>query len=58
METEDHFLMRCNFFDRLKLKHYIPPVNDSKTFMNNIDYNHLGRYLAEAFDIRKKYMEE
>ena len=41
METEDHFLMRCTFFDRLKLKHYIPLVNDSKTFMNNIDYNHL-----------------
>ena len=58
VETEDHFLMRCTFFDRLKRKHYIPLVNDSKTFMNNIDYNHLGRYLTEAFDIRKKYIDE
>ena len=57
VETEDHFLKNCAFFDRLKLKHDLPHTTDSKAFINNTEYDKLGHYLTEAFVVRMKQIE-
>ena len=57
IETEDHFLTRCPFFDRLKLKYELAHTEEIKDFVCNTDHNQLGQYLTEAFDIRKKRIE-
>ena len=57
VETEDHFLTKCAFFDRLKLKHDLPHTTDSKDFVNNTEYDKLGRFLTEAFAVRMKHIE-
>lgn len=57
METEHHFLIRCPFFDRLKIKHGLPHTEQIKNFVNNTEHNKLGQYLTEAFDMRKKQIE-
>ena len=57
METEHHFLIRCPFFDRLKIKHGLPHTEQIKNFVTNTEHNKLGQYLTEAFDMRKKQIE-
>ena len=58
VETEDHFLTKCTFFDNLRLKHNLPYTNNSEHLINNTEHNQLGRYLVEAFAVRKKFIED
>ena len=53
IETEEHFLTRCNFFDNLKLKHGLRQYGNSQNFLSETDNNKLGEYLVEAFEKRK-----
>ena len=57
VETEEHFLTKCTFFDRYKSKYNLQNIGDAIAFINNPEHNQLGRYLFEAFEERKKYME-
>lgn len=57
METEHHFLTRCPFFDRLKVKHDLAHTEEIKDLVNNTEHNKLGQYLTEAFDMRLKQIE-
>ena len=56
VENEEHFLTKCTFFDRYKPKYDLQNIDDATAFVNNTEYNKLGRYLFEALGERKKYM--
>ena len=57
VETEEHFLTKCTFFDRYKPKHDLQHIRDANAFINNTDHTQLGRYLAAALAERNKYMD-
>ena len=57
VETEEHFLIKCTFFDRYKPKYDFLHIRDANAFINNTDHTHLGQYLIEALADRKKYMD-
>ena len=52
IETETHFLLDCNKYDILKLKHNVVYLSTIQQFMNYMDQNKLGAYLIEAFSFR------
>ena len=52
VENEEHF----TFFDRYKPTYDLQNIEDTTAFVNNTEYNKLGRYLFEALAERKKYM--
>ena len=54
IENEEHFLVRCPFYDQLKGKHYLTEFTEVDEFMEGLDPQKLAKYLIEAFGIRKK----
>ena len=54
IETEDHFLTKCTFYNKIKTKYDIGPTNDSLIFINDTKSEVLGKYLIDAFDERKR----
>ena len=57
VETEQHFLTECSFFNRYRPNYDLKFLNDAKNMMKNTDPAVLGKYLTEAFSERKKYKE-
>ena len=57
IENEEHFLVRCPFYDRLKGKHNLTEFTESDEFMKGLDPKKLAKYLIRAFEIRKKQIE-
>ena len=57
VETEEHFLTTCTFYQRYKPKYELQNMDDPKTFITNTDPIILGKYIAEVFSERKKYKE-
>ena len=57
IETEDHFLTKCPFYDNLKTKHITMHTNDSFKFLRDTDPETLGKYLSAAFSEREKAYE-
>ena len=58
IESEEHFLMDCTFYDYLKVKHKLIGMNNVIDFMNILDPGALGKYLIEAFEIRQNQLEQ
>lgn len=57
IETEEHFLTKCTFFDRYKPTYNLQHINAAKVFINDTAHVQLGHYLAEAFTEKKKYKD-
>ena len=57
IETEDHFLTKCKFYDNLKLKHNLGHPITSFTFMGDTDPEKLGKYLLDAWTERTNAIE-
>ncbi len=57
VETEQHFLTECTFFNRYRPNYDLKSLNDAKNMMKNTDPAVLGKYLTEAFFERKKYKD-
>ena len=57
IETEDHFLTKCTFYDNLKIKHNLAHPISSFTFMRDTDPEKLGKYLLDAWTERTNSIE-
>ena len=57
IETEDHFLTKCQFYEQLKTKHITMHTNDSLKFLRDTDPETLGKYILAAFFEREKAYE-
>ena len=56
-ETEEHFLIKCKFYDNLKSKYHIIQYENSLNFLYETNPESLGRYLIDAFSERKTAYE-
>ena len=57
IETEEHFLTCCTFFNRFKSKYGLQNIDNAKNLMLNTEQTTLSKYLREAFSERKKFKE-
>ena len=57
IETEDHLLIRCTFYNDLRTKYNITTHTDSKTLFMTTPPTVLGQFLEDAFEIRNEEME-
>ena len=57
METEDHLLVRCRFYNTLRTKHNLTGHTDSNILFMNTPSMIMGQFLSEAFEIRKESLE-
>ena len=57
IETEDHFLTKCKFYDNLKIKHNFTEPISSFTFMRDTDPEKLAKYLFNAWTERENAIE-
>ena len=57
IETEDHLLIRCTFYNDLRTKYNITTYTDSKTLFMTTPPTVLGQFLKEAFETRNEEME-
>ena len=55
VETEEHFLLQCSFYDALKAGYNITYTID--TLFENTNLVKLGEYLILAFDKRKSHLQ-
>ena len=53
IETEEHFLLKCNKYELLKNNYNIAEFTTIGEFFNDMDKTDLGRYLIEAFTLRE-----
>ena len=56
-ETEEHFLIKCKFYETLKSKYQIRQYENSLIFLCQTSPACLGRYLIDAFAERKTAYE-
>ena len=56
-ETEEHFLIKCKFYEKLKWKYQIRQYENSLFFLRENSTECLGRYLIDAFAERKTAYE-
>ena len=57
METEDHLLIRCSLYNTLRTKHNLSGHTDSNILFMNTPSKVMGKFLTEAFEIRKESLE-
>ena len=57
VESEEHFLLKCNYYDNLKEKHLITQYDDVKSLITEISPKCCGEYLSEALAKRDKAYE-
>ena len=57
IETEEHFLTSCTFFNRYKPKYGLQNIDNAKNLMLNTEQTTLSIYLREAFSERKKFKD-
>ena len=57
IETEDHFLNKCKFYDQLKMKHDLCRANITSDMINNKNLENIGKYILETFAEREKHLE-
>ena len=59
VETEEYFLLKCHFFDKLKDRYLVMQSDDLKTLMTITDIRPkiFGEYLIEALETRNKAYE-
>ena len=57
IETEEHFLIKCKFYEKIKWKYQMSQYENSLHFLCETSPEYLGRYLIEAFAERKTAYE-
>ena len=57
IETEDHLLLRCTLYNTLRTKYNLTRHADSNIFFTNTSPNVIGKFLTEAFNIRREAIE-
>ena len=57
IETEEHFLVECKFYDTIKHKYDLENFEIRNEFIDNENPSILGQYLIEAFELRKEYLD-
>ena len=57
VETEEHFLLKCDKYDPLKKKHDITDYTTARELIKNVEQEKLGKYLVEAFAFREETLE-
>ena len=58
VETEEHFLMDCPFYNQLREKHNLSGMTNVNNFMDGLDPVKMANYLKEAFENRQKQLEQ
>ena len=53
IETEDHLLLTCSRYNTLRTKYYLNGHTDSNVLFLNTPPEVIGKFLTEAFEIRK-----
>ena len=53
IEDEEHFLLKCNIYNSLRLKYRFEHLDDAQCFFTDKNTNALGQFLNEAFKIRE-----
>lgn len=56
IETEEHFLAECKFYDHIKGKYDLGKIEIRNGFIDNVNPCTFGQYLIEAFELRKEYL--
>ena len=56
VEDEEHFLLKCDVYNPLKIKYKFDQVNEASVFFTEANLDALGRYLIEAFETRERLM--
>ena len=54
IETEEHFLAECTFYDQLKCKYNLSGIEITEGLFDNMNPTILAQYLNEAFTLRKE----
>ena len=57
IETEDHFLLRCSLYNYLRIKYNFDTNLNSNDVITTTQPCVLGRYIFEAFNLRKLTLE-
>ena len=52
VEDEEHFLLKCDRYNSLRIKHKIEHFNEASAFFTEENLSTLGNYLSEAFKLR------
>lgn len=53
VESEQHFLLKCNKYDTLKNKYELNEYTSVHELMKNVEQEKLGKYLVEAVTLRE-----
>ena len=53
VEDEKHFLLECDVYNNLRVKHNLENLNDIHNFFTEDNIVKLGKYLIEAFALRE-----
>ena len=53
IETEEHFLLKCNTYHLLRNKYNVRPTMTVKELFNDVNPVQLGKYLVEAMALRE-----
>ena len=53
IESEEHFLIHCNKFNHLRMKHHIEPTSTVQDLLKTEDPTTLGKFLIEAYELRQ-----
>ena len=54
METEEHFLLKCDKYDLLKRQYNITDFTTAHELVLNVEQAKLGKYLSNAFTLREE----
>ena len=57
IETEEHVLLKCTFYDTLRNRYDMNTNTDTDILFNNTPNNTMGRFLTDVFTIRKEILE-
>ena len=57
IETEDHFLNKCKFYDYFKIKYDFCGTNITSEMIENKNLEKIGQYLCDTFTEREKQLE-
>ena len=57
VEDEEHFLLKCNQYNDLRLKHGITHLNEASAFFNDYNLYTVGNFLYDAFKLREEIVK-
>ena len=57
VETEEHFLLKCDIYHPLKRKHDMIEYTTAHELLTNVEQEKFGKYLVEAFAFREETLK-